>query len=82
MQNSNTPEVSTITGEYRGTKGGGVVNGVYIPGSELKESSKYIGKTIELKGVLEDYPCPKNMAVQCFNGPMMTNIQSVKEINK
>ncbi|MFA6422359.1 MAG: hypothetical protein WCV92_03105 [Candidatus Buchananbacteria bacterium] len=79
--NFNNPQLSTITGEYRGTKGGGIVDGVYIPYSELKSSDKYIGKTIELRGHLKDYPCPKNVTAQCFNGPMLTNIQSIREIN-
>ena len=74
----NNSEITTITGEYRGTKGGGSVDGVYVSYSELE--SDYYGKTIELKGYLSDYPCSPNS--QCFSGPMMTNIQSVRIINK
>lgn len=75
------PEIVTIKGEYKGTKGGGIVDGVWIPGYDVENGSQYIEKVVELKGELAEYPCP-DPNIQCFGGPMMINIQSIKIIDE
>lgn len=72
-------EIVTISGEYSGTKGGMiVVDGVLLGIREVEEKEKYYGKIVEVKGVLVKTTCYGSD--QCFNGPEMINIQSIKVI--
>jgi len=84
---STTQELVTIRGEYRGTKGGmGVVDGVLLEGMGYKDDDwqNYNGAIVEVRGVMTEYPCLAmgDAVSQCFTGPMMINIKSIKVIEE
>jgi len=48
MYTNSDGEIITIEGEFMNTKGGGSVDGVYLP--ESFSSDEYAGKTVRVKG--------------------------------
>ena len=76
------PKVTTLIGEFNTTKGDmGVVNGTLLPYFENKpdEASNYVGKIVEISGVIYDPEYPSDFIVQEFGGPHMA-ITSIRII--
>jgi len=68
-----------ISGVFRGTKGCmGVVNGTLLVdfANKCDEANQYEGKTVEVIGHIYEHKCGE--AEQCFNGPYMDNIKSIR----
>lgn len=74
----------TITGEVRESKAGLVVSGTLIDDT-IDASEKYIGKTVQVKGTYHANMCrertSEKLPVQCFDGPYLTDVVSIKIIN-
>jgi len=68
------PKLTTLIGEFNTTKGGmGVVNGTLLIyfANNSNESAKYVGKIVEVSGVIYDPGYPSDSIVQEFAGPHM-----------
>jgi len=68
-----------ITGVFESTKGCmGVVSGTLLVdfANKCEEASRYEGKTVEVIGRIYEHKC--GAYEQCFNGPYMDNIKSIK----
>lgn len=77
---------ATLKGTAYESKAGLVVEGTIIVNFPESEYSQYLGKTVEVTGLIEnDHPwkCKKNKKneySQCFDGPAMTKVFSIKLI--
>lgn len=74
----------TITGDVRESKAGLVVNGTLID-DDVDSPEKYIGKTVQVKGTYHTNMCQEHssekLPVQCFDGPYLTDVASIKIVN-
>lgn len=74
----------TVTGEARESKAGLVVSGTLID-DEIDAQETYIGKMVQIKGTYHQNMCgearDESLPVQCFDGPYLTDIVSIKIVN-
>jgi len=76
--NSVLAEKVTIRGELTQTKGGmGVVNGTLL--TDYEKIQPYVGKNVEVTGYIYNPKCHPNS--QCFNGPYMDKIMSIRVLD-
>lgn len=82
IETKQSPEYkATIRGKFTSTKGCmGVVNGTLLTdfANKCDEAAKYEGKLVEVTGSIYEYKCEPHE--QCFDGPHMKNIESIKII--
>ena len=82
---SGEPEAAktTIRGIFTTTKGcGGVVNGTLIEHffNKCEEAAQYENRTVEVVGYVSYEECPPG--TQCFGGPTMVEIESIRIIEE
>lgn len=77
----------TIEGIAQESVAGLVVSGALLDSLPAKDIEKYRGKYIEATGVVQENTCldeikKTGIQMQCFGGPSLTQIQSIKIIDK
>jgi len=76
-------KIVTLQGEFEVTKGCmGTVEGVLLTEftNKCEDTKNYSGKIVEITGYVSEHECAPEE--QCFNGPYMSKIESIKIIER